>query len=182
MKLKSAIESLLLASAKPLTIQKLANLTKVPKEEVKEVVKKLIEEYKQREGGILIMRNGNQIQMTTAPSQAKVIKDFLKDEQTGELTRPSLETLTIIAYRGPITKVELDQIRGVNCALILRNLMIKGLVEAEENKKEMVTYYRITFDFMKYLGISDLKELPDYERLNRDKNLEELLDQVKKSS
>ena len=68
-------------------------------------------------------------------------------------------------------------IRGVNCSLILRNLLIKGLVEAEENSKDKLTYYRITFDFMRFLGINDVKELPDYENLNSDTNLEELLNE-----
>ena len=71
----------------------------------------------------------------------------------------------------------MEQIRGVNCSLILRNLLIRGLVEAEYNKQRAVTEYNITMDFLKYLGLSSVKELPDYEKLNSDENLQKLLSQ-----
>ncbi|TFG35175.1 MAG: hypothetical protein E4H47_02040, partial [Parcubacteria group bacterium] len=79
------------------------------------------------------------------------------------------------AYRGPITKADLDAIRGVNCSLILRNLMIKGLVEQREDKEKMAIFYHVTFDFLKYLGITETKELPDFEKLNKDENIEKIL-------
>jgi len=73
--------------------------------------------------------------MTTAKESSEIVEKFLKEELTGEMTRPQLETLTIIAYRGPMTKMEIEQIRGVNCSLILRNLLMRGLVEAKLDKK-----------------------------------------------
>jgi len=112
--------------------------------------------------------------MVSAPDNVKLIQEFIKDETTGELTRPSLETLTIIAYRGPVSKLDLERIRGVNCSLILRNLLIRGLVESKTEKKEI--YYNITFDFIRFLGVNDIKELPDYERLHTDDSLDRMLD------
>jgi len=85
-----------------------------------------------------------------------------------------LETLTIIAYRGPVTRPEMEQIRGVNCSQILRNLLIKGLVEMEEKNKE--PYYSISVDFLKYLGVSNIQELPDYDKLHQHESLEEFLE------
>jgi len=67
----------------------------------------------------------------------KLLKILLKDETTGELTKPSIETLTIIAYRGPIAKYELERIRGINCSLILRNLILRGLAEEKKIAKNM---------------------------------------------
>jgi segregation and condensation protein B len=121
------------------------------------------------------MEIDGEYQMSTAPDSSKMVKDFLKDEITGELTRPALETLTIVAYRGPISKPDLEQIRGVNCSLILRNLMIKGLVEVKSSDKSGEALYNITFDFMRYLGIKKTSELPDYEKLSKNEILEKVL-------
>jgi len=182
MNLKSKIESLLFISTHPLSIKKIIEITKGDVGEVEKALAELQEEYNKRNGGIQLMKNGSQYQMVTSGDNAPLIKEFLKDEMTGELTRPSLETLTIIAYRGPITKPEIEQIRGVNCSLILRNLLIRGLIEAKEDKKSMATYYNITFDFMRYLGINDVTELPDYEKLHSNEILEKLFEEERKQT
>ena len=119
--------------------------------------------------------------MATAPECAGVVEEYVRKEETGELTRPQLESLTVIAYRGPISKPELDQIRGVNSALILRNLMIRGLVSEEEDKKTGVMSYGITMDFLRFLGLGEVSELPDYERLRGGKAITDLLEQMKKN-
>jgi segregation and condensation protein B len=175
MNLKSQIESLLFISSHPLSIKKIAEMAKRDIGEIEKILSDIMEDYKNRESGIQLVKNNSQYQMMTNGSNSSLVKDFLKDEMTGELTRPSLETLTVVAYRGPITKNELEQIRGVNCSMIIRNLMIRGLIEAKEDKKSMATFYNITFDFMRYLGVNDISELPDYERLHSDKILDQLL-------
>ncbi|MBU2229073.1 SMC-Scp complex subunit ScpB [Patescibacteria group bacterium] len=182
MSLSSEIESLLFIASKPLTAKKLAEIGKTDKKDVEEALQELMDKYNGGKQGIALMRHGSKFELVSSPVNAKVVREYLKDEQTGELTKPSLETLTIVAYRGPVTKGELEMIRGVNCSLILRNLLIKGLVEGEENSKDKLTYYWITFDFMRFLGINDVKELPDYEKLNSDNNLEELLNEDNKSN
>jgi segregation and condensation protein B len=177
--LKSKIESLLLVSNQPLSFKQLAKLTKSETIKVKEATKELANEYNNRkDSGIQILKDNKQIQLVTSPENAKLVADFIKDETTGELTPASLETLTIIAYRGPITKAELEQIRGVNCSIILRNLIMRGLVESIEDKKKMEIYYNITLDFMKFLGIADVRQLPDYEKLNKSETLDGILSQV----
>lgn len=179
MKIKSLLESLLFISGKPMSVSRLAGILKVDKKEINEQAEALMQEYNSEEKGTHIIKAGQSYQMVTSPKNSPIIKEFIKSEQTGELTKPSLETLTIIAYRGPITKAELEQIRGVNCSLILRNLMIKGLIEAEENKEKMVTVYNITHDFLRFLGLSRVEELPDFEKLNSDENLKKLFEQRK---
>ncbi|MBI5765738.1 SMC-Scp complex subunit ScpB [Candidatus Falkowbacteria bacterium] len=174
--LKSQLESLLFISAKPLSIKKMSDVLRAKENEIKIAADELVKEYKDKQGGMLIIKNNTQYQMSTHPDNAKLIQEFIKDETTGELTRPSLETLTVIAYRGPIAKVDLEQIRGVNCSLILRNLMIRGLIEAREDKQKKQIYYNITFEFMKFLGITDVRELPDYEKLSKDPTLEQVLE------
>jgi segregation and condensation protein B len=181
--LKSTIESLLFVSNKPFSIKKLSQFVKVKEKEIEEKIQELIKEYNDNPNkGIQIIKNNSQYQMTTNPQNAEIIQKFLKEEMTGELSRPSLETLTIIAYRGPITKPELEQIRGINCGLILRNLLIKGLIETNEDKKLNLIFYTITFDFMRYLGINDIKQLPDYDKLSQNKSLEEFLKEIKKEN
>ncbi|MFA5358844.1 MAG: SMC-Scp complex subunit ScpB [Patescibacteria group bacterium] len=175
--LKSKIESLLFISPKPLEIKKISELTKKEISEVEEAVKELTDDYIDR--GLEIKRLGNKLQMMTSGENYKLAQDFVKEEITGELTRPSLETLTVIAYRGPITKTELEMIRGVNCSMILRNLMIRGLVEENEDKQRGFLY-NITFEFMKYLGITEAKDLPEFDKLNNDDNLKKLLSGINK--
>jgi segregation and condensation protein B len=179
MNLKAKIESLLFVSTRPLTVKRLAEVSGASKEDVKTALDALVAEYDAREGsGLVVLRNGEEVQLATAPDLAEMVKQFLKDETFGELTRPALETLTIVAYRGPITKAELEQIRGINCSLILRNLMIRGLVEVKEGAPgEPTSTYAITFDFIRYLGLKQVAELPDYETLRSEENLKKLLDQ-----
>jgi len=87
------------------------------------------------------------------------------------LTRPQLETLTVVAYCGPITKPELEQLRGVNCALILRNLMMRGLVKEVEDVTNFLPTFEVTMDYLRHLGINSLNELPDYDKLHKHENI-----------
>ena len=176
MQTKSLIEALLFISGKPVSINKLAEVLQKDKKEIKAAAEELIADYNTSEKGIHILLTANSYQMATSPQAAYIIKDFVKSEQSGELTKPSLETLTIVAYRGPITKAELEQIRGVNCGLIIRNLLIKGLIEATEDREKMATVYNITFDFLKFLGLNRVEELPDFEKLSQDENLKKLFE------
>ena len=175
MSLTSRLESILFIAGKPLSFIKLAGLIECKEKEVKEAIKILKEKYNQPDSGLQIMTDGKEAQFMTNPQNGALIKEYVKDETTGELTRPSLETLTIIAYRGPITKLEMEQIRGVNCSLILRNLMMRGLIRAEEDKTRADTVYSVTFDFLKFLGVNEPSELPDYEKLRSNNLLDQLL-------
>lgn len=175
MSIKSKIESLLFISAKPMSVKQISDLLKKPVKEVGEAGDELVGEYRTSGRGVQIIKNGSKLQMVSSPENAGAVRDFIKDETTGELSRPSLEALTIIAYRGPVSKIDLDRIRGVNCGLILRNLLLRGLVEAKNNKTKNEIYYTVTFDFIRFLGINDVKELPDYEKLSRDDSLERML-------
>ncbi|MCX6744440.1 MAG: SMC-Scp complex subunit ScpB [Candidatus Parcubacteria bacterium] len=177
MSLKSKIESLLFITTRPLSVNKIAELVEGDKAEVKAELEKLFEEYNQPGKGVNLQKIDTEFQMVTNVDNSQMIAEFLKEEITGELTPASLETLTVIAYRGPITRAELELIRGVNCSIILRNLMIRGLIEEVEDKKNMVETYQITFDFLKHLGITEPAQLPEYEHLNSSEALEQLLKQ-----
>jgi len=175
MALKSQIESLLFISTRPLSLKKITETLKSKKDDVKKELANLMEEYNQKEKGVNIQKNAQNYQMVTSSDNSKLITDFLKEEVTGELTPASLETLTVIAYRGPVTKTEIEMIRGVNCSVILRNLLMRGLIEEKNDKKLMVKKYRISFDFMKHLGLTETNQLPDFDKLNSSESLEKLL-------
>ncbi len=181
-KLKSQIESLLFVAAKPMTVSRLAKMIGKKEKEVRQAADLLIKDYKDTKGGVIIIKNNTKFQMVSAPENARVVQKFIQDETSGELSRPSLEALTIIAYRGPISKTDLDRIRGVNCSLILRNLLLRGLVEAKNDKKKGETYYSVTFDFIRFLGISDVSELPDYERLHKHESLDKILAEAEEAT
>ena len=176
--LKSKIESLLFISNQPFSVKKLINLTKADKDKIEAAIKELMTDYNQADKGIQVQKIGDKVQMVTSADNTRLVKDYIKEETAGELSRAALETLTIVAYRGPISRAELEQIRGVNCAIILRNLLMRGLVESKEEKKKMQTVYNITFDFLKFLGINEQAELPDYEKLNSNDSLEKILSPV----
>ena len=166
MSLKSQLESLLFVSLKPLAVKELAVLVGAKPKEVEEALAALSADYAPSERGLTLIKNNNQYQLATAGDNAALVKEFLKDETSGELSQPSLEALTIIAYRGPIAKVELEKIRGVNCSLIIRNLLLRGLIEEKFDKAKNENYYTVTHDFIRFLGLSELAGLPDYENLH----------------
>lgn len=178
MDIKSQIESLLFVSAKPMAVKDLAKVIGVKNQDIEKAGDELVAMYQQSDRGLRVIKDATQYQMVSSPDNAQLIQDFIKDETLGELSRPSLETLTIIAYRGPVTKIDLDRIRGVNCALILRNLLLRGLIDAKVDKQKNETYYSVTLDFVRFLGINSIEELPEYERLNKHDSLEKILEEA----
>jgi len=172
----SILESLLLAAGKPLTYKEVNKLLACTDDQLATLLTELKNKYNIEDSGIHVLINNQKIQFVSNPDNIKVLKDYFNDELSGELTKPSLETLTIIAYRQPISKEELEQIRGVNCAMIIRNLLIRGLIEDSADKNSLVTNYSVTLDFLKYMGIASVEDLPDYEKLNSDENLQKLLE------
>ncbi|MBD3248085.1 SMC-Scp complex subunit ScpB [Candidatus Falkowbacteria bacterium] len=174
MDIAAQIEAILFISGRPMSAKKLANILKSDENSIDNAGQELLDKYREINGGLRIIKSNGNLQMVTCGEVSKVIQKFIKDETTGELSRPSLETLTIIAYRGPVSKTDLDRIRGVNCALILRNLLVRGLVEAKEKNEE--TFYNVSLDFLKFLGLEDVKQLPDYEKLSQDDCIDKILE------
>ncbi len=177
MELKYLLESLLFVSGKPLEIKDLSSFLKKDKQEIEIALQELMAEYKDRNCGLRIIESGKKYQMASAPDNAKIVQEFLQTEISGELTPASLETLTIIAYRGPIKKSDLEKIRGINCSLILRNLLIRGLIE-EINKDGDDREYNVSLEFIKFLGLDRVKDLPDYDKFHNNENIDRLLGKI----
>lgn len=170
------LEAILFVASKPLSIKQLSNALASNMEEVETLVHQLVDKYNHSESGIYLLRSEDTVQMTTNPEFAETLDKFIEKEVTSELTRAQLETLTVIAYRGPITRPEIEQIRGVNCALILRNLLMRGLLEEKSQQDDLVPSYVLSVDALRVLGISAQEELPDYETLHSHEYLNRALE------
>ncbi|KKU27145.1 MAG: Segregation and condensation protein B [Candidatus Magasanikbacteria bacterium GW2011_GWA2_46_17] len=167
MSIISRLESILFVASKPLSMKKITAVLKIGEEDFKTALEALKEKYNNQNSGVIIVQNNNEWQMVSHPDNFEVAENFLKAEVSGELTRPQLETLTVVAYCGPITKPELEQIRGVNCSLILRNLMMRGLVKEVEDPANLLPVYEVTMDFVRHLGVNSPSELPNYQELHK---------------
>ncbi len=167
MSLISKLESVLFVASKPLAIKKIAAVLKIDEKETLEDLKELQLKYNNADSGISLLQNGDEWQMVASAENKETSENFLKSEVSGELTRPQLETLTVVSYCGPITKPELEQIRGVNCSLILRNLMLRGLVKENEDSANLLPAYEVTMDYLRHLGLNSLQELPNYSELHQ---------------
>jgi segregation and condensation protein B len=172
---KQNIEAILFIAGRPLSVKKIAGVTGLPESEVKVELELLRKQYDEDGRGIAVVKSGSTYQMTTAKETSKIVADYSKEEVSGELTKPSLEALTIIAYRGPVKKVEIEQIRGVNCSVIIRNLLIRGLIEEERRQGEISSTYSVTTDFLKYIGLTNTEALPEYSSLSSNVSLETFL-------
>lgn len=173
--LSAQLEALLLVANKPVSLKELSAAVAMKTAEIEAALSVLSQDYEQSERGFRLISANNSYQLVSAGEYSGLIKNFLKSEANGELSQPSLEALTIIAYRGPVSKVDLERIRGVNCSLIIRNLLLRGLIEEIFDKSKNENYYQITLDFVRFLGLNNISELPDYERLHRPEALEVLL-------
>lgn len=166
---KNILESLIFTSGKPIKIKKLAQITKLSDIEIKKELNDLNEEYKEGMRGIILTAKDDSVQMVSNPEYSEYVQSLVTEDLQEDLSRVALETLSIIAYRCPITRAELELIRGVNCIYILRNLMIRGLIEkAKSEKDSRKSIYRVSFKFLRHLGVSSNRELPDYEKLSRE--------------
>ncbi|MDD5437991.1 MAG: SMC-Scp complex subunit ScpB [Patescibacteria group bacterium] len=177
MQLDQTIEAILFAAGKPLTVRKLAELVEAKTEQVEDALEALKERL-QEGSGLMLQEYGKECELVTRPEAAEAVKKVVKEEEQGELTRASLEALTILAYRGPMTRPELEQIRGIQSALILRNLMIRGLVEQKDDERLGQPTYAVTFDFLKHLGLASVNDLPDYESLRGNAAISDMLDRL----
>ena len=162
MKLENKIEAILFFKNEPVTVSELAKIFEVDSAEVRRAIESLKEFYSGR--GIVVVTGGDEASLGTNPEASDLIERIQKEELSRDLGRAGLETLAIILYRGPISRREIDYIRGVNSGFIIRNLMIRGLIErAESAVGERSFSYMPTLKLLQYLGVMDRRGLPKYE-------------------
>jgi len=160
---KSIIESILLVAEKPISIKELSSVTGSMVSEVQKILAELIKEFQNR--GMRIIRKGEFFHLVSAPENADFVARYLNEELRSDLSQPALETLSIIAYRQPTTRLEVEEIRGVSSDQVLRQLSVRGLI-CEVGRKETPgrpILYGTTMEFLQFFGLSDHQELPKIE-------------------
>jgi len=158
-KLKAIIESVLFVAERPVSVKELAEICGVFISEIQEALVFLTEAY--RDKGINIIRKGDYVQFVTNSGNTKYVAKYLNQNIQKKLSQEALETLAIIFYRQPITRSEIEKIRGVDSESVLQNLQIKGLIKAMERKNipGQPIVYGTTMEFVQYFGIENLKNL-----------------------
>lgn len=160
--LAKKIEAILFWRAEPITNKKLAESLQASSEEVEAAITALESELSGR--GIVLVRKEDEVMLGTAPEHSSLLERLTKEELHKELGKAGLETLSIILYFGPVARSEIDYIRGVNSTFVLRNLMIRGLVERIIHKEDQrVFLYKPTFQLISFLGLTDVRDLPEYD-------------------
>jgi segregation and condensation protein B len=161
------VEAILFVSGEPLGIDRLSKILKKDKDEIKKSLEKLKEDLAGR--GLCLSERGDSYMMVTAPETSSAVEDFMKEELGEDLSRATLETLAIIVYKGPLSRAQIDYIRGVNSSFTVRNLMIRGLVERKPDPKDSRSwFYSPTFEFLKYMGIERLEKLAGYNEFRKE--------------
>lgn len=161
MTLDSQIEAILFFKGEPLSIKRLASLTNTTVEAVTEALQTL---EARLTGGISLMQKEDEVTLSTHKDASSIIESIIKEELVRDIGKAGLETLAIVLYKGPVTRREIDYIRGVNSTFILRNLLIRGLVEKVTNPTDERSYlYKPTFELLAHLGANKIDELPQYQ-------------------
>ncbi len=161
--LESKIETLLFWKGEPIAVKELAKSLNVSAEDTNAALSSLEEKLKGR--GLVLVRKDEEVSLGTAPEMSDVIESFVKEEMARDIGRAGLETLSIILYYGPISRRDVDYIRGVNSAFIVKSLLIRGLIERTQDKKDMRSFlYKPAMDLLRFLGIPKVENLPEYEK------------------
>lgn len=177
---KALIEALLFTATEPVKVRQIKRVTELGSSEIKELIKTLMNEYEAVDRGIELAKINNGYQMQTKPDYESYINELHKPNVNKQLTQASLETLTIVAYKQPVTRAEVENIRGVNVERPLKTLQKRGLI-VELGRKETIgnpIIYGTSNKFLEYLGLEDLSELPEPQEFSElEENGEVLLEE-----
>lgn len=168
----SIVESLLFVSGDPVSVSRLAEAADISEEKVEAALELLGKSYEEDCRGLFLIRKDGDVVLTSHPDNAVFVERFIRREREGALSRAALETLSIVAYRGPIGRADIDSIRGVNSTMTLRSLLLRGLIERFGNPDDARGYlYGPSLAFLETLGLANRSELPDFARLSKDERL-----------
>ena len=167
MNISAQIEAILFWKAEPISIKKLAALLNSDTTATLAGLQELETTLKDR--GLTLVRTDEEVMLGTAKELSSLIEQLTKEELNRDLGKAGLETLSIILYQGPISRADIDYIRGVNSQFIVRNLLIRGLIERVDNPKDARSFlYKTTLQLLSHLGISKVEDLPEYNQVRTD--------------
>lgn len=160
--LKAVIEAILFLSEEPVRAGKIASGLGISSDEAQGLLRELQQDFIEQQRGLRIFEIAGGYQMGSAPELAPHLEQVVSEEESGRLSSAAFETLAIIAYRQPLTRPEIEAIRGVRCEYILDNLLKRKLIRVSGRKEGpgRPLIYSTTRDFLKFFGLKDLKELP----------------------
>jgi len=165
MNLESKIEAILFWKGEPMSRKKLAEILNANQIEINEGLEKLKINLESR--GIVLIEKDNDVTLGTSPELSALIENLQKEELNKDLSKASLETLSIVLYKNGVSRAEIDYIRGVNSSFTLRALSVRGLVEKTTDPKDNRRYvYKPSFELMSFMGIKSVEELPDFGEVN----------------
>jgi segregation and condensation protein B len=158
--LEMRLQAILFVAAGPLSLAELTEATSEPGDAVSQSLDLL--ETSMQSGGVRLSRLDGQFRLVTAPEVASIVRKYLQDESSSDLSKPALETLAIVAYRGPLTKSAIETIRGVASDTMLRNLLARGLINEAGKSREpgRPVLYAISHAFLQHFGLTNSAELP----------------------
>jgi segregation and condensation protein B len=163
------LEALLFHYGDPISLKRVASMLKIKEKECEELILSFQSKLQNDQfRGLMITKIGDEVQLVTKPEYQWIGGKIVEEEFKEQLTPAALETLSLIAYLGPVSRPTIDYIRGVNSSFIVRNLLMRGLVTRHqgEERKNMFEY-SVTFDFLKHMGIGSVSELPEYEKYKK---------------
>lgn len=165
----SALESMMFVWGEPLGVKTAADVLNIPEVEAKEAFSRLTEEYEQEQRGIRVRRIEKGYQFVTAEENGTYIERLCTPVKKRRLSQSALEVLAIIAYRQPVTKGEIEAVRGIRCDRVLEGLMGKELVEVKGRSEAIgrPNLYGTTDAFLRYFDLADIKELPDIQDIEQ---------------
>ena len=160
--LKGRIEAILFVAGEAVPIRDLARALQTDEKEIRKAVSALKDEYDYEQRGFLLKRFGDNIQLDTRPLYAGDVVRLLQPVQQQSLSQAAMETLAVVAYKQPVTRAEVEQIRGVKCDYSLQSLMNKGLIR-EAGRKDTIgrpILFATTDEFLSHFGLEGLEGLP----------------------
>ena len=182
-KIKSAIEAMLFASGEPLSAKDLASHLEVESDMLEAIIEEMVTDYKEEQRGITLIAIDNGYQLVTKSENADYIQKLLKKNRRQSLSQASIESLAIIAYKQPITRIDIDEIRGVKSESALQKLVEKNLIK-DVGRLEVPgrpILYGTTDEFLRQFGLKNLKELPSLDLYQQDEEMENSLDILNKA-
>ena len=154
------IEAVLFHRAQAMKVRDLAKILDISVDEAEDAIETLKVNLQDR--GVTLLEMDGKVMLGTTPETAVIIEKLIKDDLKRDLGKAGLETLTIVMYAAPLTRSDIDYIRGVNSSYILKNLLVRGLVERVHDKTHNKFYYRPTFELLSFIGLTKITDLPDY--------------------
>ena len=165
--LDAQIEGILFWKGEPVRVKKLAQILNATENDILSSLEILKQKLEGR--GMIIVFKEDEVMLGTTPQMSAILETLTKEELVKDLGKAGLETISIILYKGPISRAEIDYIRGVQSNFILRNLLVRGFIEKVVKPNDQRSFlYKPSFELLSYLGVSKIEDIPEYEKVKRE--------------